>query len=256
MVGAAVAQRQDGVHGVRLDRAGPDQVQPDQQDRQVGEVLHEPDQPLSEQHAEQHAHRARGPAGRPQGEPEGQRDADQQEDQVGVELAQRLRVQPVAAGRWIAGVGSAAGDDRADGEGRGHQHEQPGGQATELRGDQPDGRGVALAGALVQHDRDGDQGHRQQQVQPDGPRVEAGQDGDPAEPGLGGDAQGAHDRKAPHAGTHRSLPPHGHQRGDDHREQHEGQQPVGELDDAVDGVLRGRRDGGLGAPRPGGAAQA
>ena len=53
-------------------------------------------------------------AGGPQREPHPDREADQQEHQVGVQLAELQRVEPVARRARVAGVRARAGDDGAD----------------------------------------------------------------------------------------------------------------------------------------------
>ena len=84
-----------------IDR-GAEHVEADQDDGEVGEVLHEADGALGDLDAEQHGDGAAGrrvAADGHQREQQAEGEPDEQEDQVGVELAQLERVEAVALGR-------------------------------------------------------------------------------------------------------------------------------------------------------------
>ncbi len=93
----------------RSDQRRAEQVEADQHDGEVGEVLHEPDQPLGQLHAEQRP-------GRPGRVHDHQRhgQTDEQEHEVRVQLGEQERVEAVARDVDIAGVRTGAGDDGAE----------------------------------------------------------------------------------------------------------------------------------------------
>ena len=140
----------------------------------------------------------------------------------------------------VAAVRPAAGDHGAEhqddggdgGDAEDQQHERTAEQRL------PD---AGFAGAQPQRRRDRDQHHRDEEVRGDRPRVEPGQHGDAAEQRLRGDAEEA------------QRPPAAAGRGGRTGRptttvaiatavEHEGQQPVAELDDAVTGQLRRRHE--------------
>ena len=102
-------------------RQAPSMCTPTSTDRQVGEVLHEPDQRPGPSSTASSRRRPAPPAGGA-GRTGQQRDADgqpdQQHHQVGVQLGDRGRVEPdPVGGALVAGVRTAAGDHGAD-----HEH--------------------------------------------------------------------------------------------------------------------------------------
>ena len=177
------------------------------------------------------------------------------------------RVEPQSLRAVIPAVRSRARDEhsqehdeRTDGD------EEPAEHADRPR-DQPGQRPVpGIAGAHDQRRHARDDHHGQQEVGGDGARVQPGQDGDAPEDGLGDGADDRDRGQQQQDGTRRQAlaapaPPvdqgsHDGCHGQD--DQHEGEQPVAELDVLVPGLLlRGRGgDRPVDALRPGGAPEA
>ncbi len=170
-----------------------------------------------------------------------------------MQLGDELGIEAVALGGGVAGVRTAAGDDRAQDEHDSHQGSQPQHQQPQQRLGQQARRLVALGAAPEQQRGGRDHDHRGQEVHHHHPWVEVGEHGDAAEHRL----QRHCAEQQP--GEHGDVPatwPRTH-RDDDGRhadgDQDGDQQPVSQLDPVVVG---GRLVRGAGqAVRPGRAAE-
>ena len=171
------------VQGGHPDRAGAGHVQPDDQDRQSGEVLDEADRALGQLDADEDRRRPAQPTRREDEQGHGQ--PDQQHHQVGVQLGDGGRIQSGTAGGRVPGVRAAAGDHRAGRQyHRGHRDHEPGQQA--LRAGH-DGLGGRLPGEQPEAVRGGDDRDRDQEVRRHDPGIEHAVYRDPAEYRLRGD---------------------------------------------------------------------
>ena len=154
----ATARGRDQPGRGRDHERGAEHVQHDDGDGQAGEVLHEADGRLEHLDRGQRGDRAGVAAGAPAARTTSRRQADQQEHQVGVELAELQRVQPVARRARVAGVRARAGHDGAGVE------DQPGDgvrRPAERRQHAPGGRGRRVVEAVQEEHGDGDDRQRQ-----------------------------------------------------------------------------------------------
>src|SRR5579883_188291 len=256
-------QGEEELHAADDERRGPDDVDLDEQRRQVSEVLHVADAGLGHEHRHEQPPRPPDPLGHVEHverHGERQHDADQQQGEARVELGhgpQRdgdpARLELVLGGPR---VGARAGDG---GTGQDHHAEQgdgaPGDQEHRPHDEEASGAGRVVARAAVEQDRRGrHHGHRQGEVRHDEVRVELRVDHDPAEDGL---AQHPGDKPGGQPGEIAPVraPPQGaEQRGDQDDGQRHGHETVPELDQRVVGELGGEPV--LVARGPVGAAEA
>ena len=222
----------------------------------MGEVLHVADDAL-EQLGGQHGQPDGAQAGVAPGQHEGQdRECHEGPHRPGVDLGGPLGVEAVAGGGAVAGVRARAGHDDAE---RDHDHAQQEDEPGEgVQGAGGDDRGDVV-GQVDHAQADQDQGHGRHHVQADHPRVELGEHRHAADHGLRDDAQAHADRQleqAQRGGAAAEGPPGGDGGGQGDGGQHEGEEPVAELDGAVQALLGGRHVAAGLALRPGRAAEA
>ena len=240
----------------RRDQRGAEHVQADEHDRQVGEVLHEADAPCSTSTSSQRR-AGRGRVGRRrraerEQQPDGE--ADQQEDQVGVELAELQRVEPVA--RRVASP--ACGPE----------------PVTTVPSVEHQPRSTANVGQASAHDRPRAHGGRRRVVEPVQEQHRE-PDRSPASSSRWNDTThglrsvstvippstawagmpSASTTDEPQQVAAADVRQRGHEGGHRDRDQHEGQRPVAELDRRVHVERAVRRERPVGAPRPGRAAE-
>ncbi len=167
-----------------------------------------------------------------------------------------VRVQAVTDGVGVAGVRAAAGHRHPDDDHRRAGHHGEPGQGPHCRWHHGHRRAVRLAHPAPQGVRDEQQQHRHHEVDADDRGMQLGTDGDPTDHRLCHDAE--HDRQRQ---RHRTASPGtvcqgGQQGGARDQHQHEREQPVAELDRSVHAHLGGGGVRLVGAPGPGGTAQA
>src|SRR6185312_15934511 len=148
------------------DQRRTQHVQQDDGDRQAGEVLDVADDALRQLDDQEVAGRPADPAGRVgrvERDEQGDGQPDQQEDDIGVQLADQLRVEPDAARLRVAAVGPAPGDHGADGQHGSGDNGDAGDQQRDRPADDelPD---TGLGRPKPQGRGDGHDDHREQEV--------------------------------------------------------------------------------------------
>jgi len=173
-----------------------------------------------------------------------------------VQVLQQFRVEAVARRSSVASVRSRTRRQHSNEDGHGERASRDGGKRT-VPGRQCDG--CTARPGIHAIDKDGRQYNKhdgEHEVQTDHIGVQVREHADPANNGLGRDAEADNEREfeefgtlAAHANDHEEHP-------DRNRDQNEGQQSVTKLDNAVDAHLRGRDEGISRTSGPGRAAKA
>ena len=215
----------------RDDEAGAEHVQHHDGDGQAGEVLHEADDRLQHLDRRQGGDRPGVTAGGPEREPQPDGEADQQEHQVGVELADLQRVEPVARRARVAGVRARAGD-----HGAGVEH-QPGDGVRRPGERRHAPRWPAATGGWSSRCRNST---ATDTIASDSTRWSETTQGlrsvstvMPPSTAWAGIASAARPTAAAGRAAERRALPGGDEGGHGDRDQHEGQGPVAELDELV-----------------------
>ena len=172
-----------------------------------------------------------------------------------MQVLQQLGVEAVAGGAAVAGVrpGSRCHDAEQHGDEHGSRGEV--GQHAEHRGSRVNRRPRPVVDAVDEHRGERDEHDACEEVEADHVGVEVGEHGDSAENRLQDDAEAGDEGENEEVAA-LTAQPHDEQEGDDGDDlDDEEQQPVAELDDAVDAHLGRGDEGAVGALRPGGASE-